>query len=78
MTVINQREATAQHRRLLRKLGDELRQAREDAGRSQREVARAAGIAQAHLSAIEAGDAEPSLEVLGRLGAVLGLDLSVR
>ena len=78
MTVINQREATAQHRRLLRKLGDELRQAREDAGRSQREVARAAGIAQAHLSAIEAGGAEPSLEVLGRLGAVLGLDLSVR
>lgn len=78
MRLINQREATAQHRRRLRRLGDELRQAREDAGRSQRAVARAAVVSQGHLCAIEAGDAEPSLEVLGRLGSALGLDLSVR
>lgn len=53
-------------------------QLREDAGVSQRRLALAAGVSRAHLGAIEAGEAEPSIEVLGRIGAALGADLSVR
>jgi transcriptional regulator with XRE-family HTH domain len=75
---LHQRNAALRHRRLLRAVGEECRRLREDAGRSQSAVARAAHVAQAHLSAIEAGEAEPSLEVLGRVGAALGTDLSVR
>jgi transcriptional regulator with XRE-family HTH domain len=78
MDPINQRETAARHRRVIRELGDEIRKLREDAGLSQRAVASAAKMAQAHLSAIEAGTAEPSLRVLQRLGAALGSDLSVR
>ena len=51
---------------------------REDAGRSQRTVASVAGIARSHLTDIEAGDAEPSILVLERIGAALGADLGVR
>ncbi|MFN8630463.1 MAG: helix-turn-helix transcriptional regulator [Chloroflexota bacterium] len=78
MTSLHRREAMAHHRRLLRALGEEIRRLREDAGLSQNAVAKAAGIAQAHLSAIEAGTAEPSLLILERIGAALGADLSVR
>ena len=78
MASINLRETAQRHRKLIRALGADLQQMREDAGRSQRSVARAAGVTQAHLSAIEAGEAEPSLEVLGRLGSALGADLSVK
>lgn len=78
MTTIHLRDTAARHTRLLRTLGEGIRRHREDAGLSQSEVAKAAGIAQGHLSDIEAGEAEPSLKVLGRLGAALGLDLSVR
>ena len=51
---------------------------REDAGRSQRTVASVAQIARSHLTDIEAGDAEPSLLVLERIGIALGADLGVR
>jgi transcriptional regulator with XRE-family HTH domain len=78
MATINLRETAARHRRLLRALGEDTRQMREDAGLSQSAVARAAGIAQSHLSEIEAGTTEPGLAVLGRIGAVLGVDLSIR
>ena len=78
MAQINLRAAARQHRGLIRTLGEHLRQLREDTGLSQTSIARAAGIAQAHLSAIEAGETEPSLEVLGRLGAALGADLSLK
>ena len=77
-TVINQRNARAARRYLLRALGTEIRRQREDAGRSQAVVARAAGIAQSQLSRVEAGIAEPSLEALIAIGAALGADLSVR
>jgi transcriptional regulator with XRE-family HTH domain len=62
----------------LQALASEMRALREDAGISQRAVARAAGLAQSSLSGIEGGRTEPSLETLGRLAAVLGCDLSVR
>lgn len=78
MERLNRRETAAEHRRILRGLGADLRRMREDAGHSQRAVARAAGIAQPYLSEIEAGGAEPSVEVLHRLGVVLGAQLSLR
>ena len=68
----------SRQRDLLRAIGEEVRRLRDDAGLSQRSVAASAGIAQSHLSRIEAGEAEPGLEVMLRLARVLGADLSVR
>lgn len=62
----------------MRAVGDHLRQMREDAGRSQAAVARAAGVSPGHLSRIEAGEAEPSELILERLGVALGAELGVR
>lgn len=49
-----------------------------EAGISQRQLARCAGVAPSYLWRIEAGEAQPSLEVLTVLGACLGADLGVR
>ena len=65
-------------RDLRQHLSADVRRAREDAGLSQRAVARAAGVSSATLSALELGRHDPSTEVLARVGAALGLDLSVR
>jgi transcriptional regulator with XRE-family HTH domain len=62
----------------MRRIGGDLRQLREDAGVSQAAVARAAGVNQPYLSRIEAGNAEPSIEVLIRLGLALATDLGLR
>ncbi len=78
MTTLNQRLLRTQRRDLWRALGLEVRRMREDAGRSQASIAAAAGINQSHLSRMEAGTAEPSLEVLLAIAAALGADLSVR
>ena len=78
MATVHVRETRSRHRQQLRGLGDELRQLREDAGRSQRAVAAAAGSSQGYLSKIEAGIASPSLRVLRFVSAALGADLSVR
>ena len=78
MTAINERLLRQRHRERLRALGAALRQMREDAGRSQATIARAAGVSTGHLCEIEAGDAEPSLLVLERIGLALGADLGVR
>jgi transcriptional regulator with XRE-family HTH domain len=78
MTTISHREMRAVQRRQFRSLGDELRQLREDAGRSQHAVAAAAGLSQGYVSKVEAGLARPSLAVLRRLSASLGVDLSLR
>jgi transcriptional regulator with XRE-family HTH domain len=78
MDRIGERRVADAKRRLVRRVGGELRQMREDAGVSQAAVARSAGINQPYLSRIEAGNAEPSLEVLLRLGLALGADLGVR
>jgi transcriptional regulator with XRE-family HTH domain len=75
---INVRRIRIQNRDLLRAIGDDIRRLREDAGFSQAFLAREAGICPSYLSYIEAGLREPSLEVLLRLGAVLGADLSIR
>jgi transcriptional regulator with XRE-family HTH domain len=49
-----------------------------DAHVSIAELSRATGIDDAHISRIEAGTANPSLEVLIALGLALGADLGVR
>ncbi len=74
----NRRDLRRRRRDLLRKVGIEIRRMREDAGRSQASLARAAAVAQSHLSTIEAGSAEPSLAVLMAVGEALGADLSIR
>lgn len=65
-------------RTLRHRVATDLRQARQDAGLSQRAVARAAGVSNATLSALERGLHDPTTEVLARVGAALGMDLSVR
>jgi transcriptional regulator with XRE-family HTH domain len=78
METVNRRQARSMHRDRLRAIGMELRHMREDSGRSQTAIAQVAGISQAHLSEIEAGTAEPGLEILGLVAAALGADLAVR
>jgi transcriptional regulator with XRE-family HTH domain len=78
MDLLNVRQHRTAKRDLMRRLGREIRALREDAGRSQRSVASAAGVAQSHLSGIEAGAEEPSVDILLRISAVLGADLSLR
>ena len=46
-------------------------------GLSQSALARLLGMRQPHVARLEAGDHEPSLTMLSRLSAVLGLDFSV-
>ena len=66
-------------RRALIDLGREIHSARLAHGLSQASVARSVGIAQSHVSEIERGRhfAVP-LEVLARIGASVGLDISLR
>jgi transcriptional regulator with XRE-family HTH domain len=61
-----------------RSIGSQIVTLRTDAHISQRRLAAAAGIAQAHLSRIERGLAEPSFAVLEAIAAMLGANLSVR
>src|SRR5215212_512807 len=53
-------------------VGERLRQAREAAGLSQRQLA-FAGCSPAYISRIEAGDRIPSLQLLRELGKRLGV-----
>ena len=61
-----------------RALAQEAYRLRSDTGLSQASVARAAGISTTHLSALEAGRVDASLNVFARVAAVLGADLTVR
>ena len=56
----------------------EVRRARDDAGISQRRLASVAGVSQGTLSRIETGEVEPTLEVLARIAAALGGEVSMR
>ena len=55
--------------------GERLKQAREAAGMSQAEVARALGLSQPAYSYIENGEKNPSLPVAKRLAVVLRTSL---
>ena len=66
-----------QGRKLLRSvLGDALRQARQEQGRTLADVAKAARISMPYLSEVERGRKEVSSEVLAALCEALGLDLA--
>ena len=62
----------------LRQLGAEIRRLREDSGLSLSAVGRAAGIHRSHLQLIEDGERDASSQVLARVAAVLGADVSTR
>lgn len=57
-----------------RTIGEIIRHARTKAGFRQAVVARAAGIAPAHLCMIESGVRVPTEDVIGALASCLGLD----
>lgn len=44
---------------------------------TQAELAAAVGVSRAHIASVEAGRANPSLEVVDRIGRALGLDLQL-
>jgi transcriptional regulator with XRE-family HTH domain len=73
-----QREATRRLRRVKAQIGGDLGRIRIDAGVSVAGLARVVGVDDAHIGRIEAGVANPSLEVLVALGVALGADLGVR
>jgi transcriptional regulator with XRE-family HTH domain len=60
------------------RLARELIAARAVAGLTQRQVARRAGVSQALVSQVERGQTTPSLDVMHRLAAATGYDLSFR
>ena len=63
---------------LRRRIGQDIRRLRLDAGLSIRALASAVVIDHGHLARIEVGTVEPGFAVLIAIGDVLGADLSVR
>jgi len=61
---------------LRRIIGHCLRSFRAEQSRTLSDVARAAGVSIAHLSAIERGHSEPSSEVLAAICMALGMGLA--
>jgi transcriptional regulator with XRE-family HTH domain len=62
-------------------VGQELREERQDTGRTLADVAEEAGVSTQYLSEIERGRKEPSSEVLQAVAGALGLrlvDLTIR
>jgi len=53
-----------------------LARAREKLGLTQKELAARAGVSQAYIAKLEGGEANPTLERIGSLLAVLGLTLT--
>lgn len=78
MTTRLQRTADNRATDLVRRLGEEFRRLREDAGIPQAVVAAQAGLSRGMLSKVEAGEVRPSIGTLSALAAALGADLSVR
>jgi transcriptional regulator with XRE-family HTH domain len=65
--------------RALTRVGEEIRSARHQAGLSQAVLARAVGVHRSTIGRIECGEIPGvSMDLLARLCAVVGLDLSVR
>ena len=65
-------------RRLHFQVGADVRRIRLDANLSIAELGRATGISAGHLVRVEAGQANPSIEVLVAIGVALGADTNVR
>jgi transcriptional regulator with XRE-family HTH domain len=75
---IGVRDLERRRRRVREHVGAQIHELREEAGISQRILAAAAGIDQAHLSRIERGLARPAIDVLVAIAVGLGADLGVR
>ena len=73
-----ERETSRRMRRLDLQLGEDIRRMRLDAGLSLTALGAIVGIHRTHLARIEAGIAQPSIEVLIAIGVALGADLSLR
>lgn len=56
-------------------LGEYLKQAREDAGLSLRDVATRSGVSFAHIRRLEQGERKPTVEVLQKVAEALSLNL---
>ncbi len=55
--------------------GDRVRQHRQHHGWSQETLAHEAGINRSYIASLEAGRRNPSLDLMARLAAALGVDL---
>jgi ribosome-binding protein aMBF1 (putative translation factor) len=64
-------------RRLQRELGDRLLERRLELGYSQRELAEKVGTSQNRIYLIESGEANPTLDTLGKLAEILDARLTV-
>ena len=60
----------------MKSIGDILREARTDFGRSQDDVAKNAGIEKTYLSRLENGHAQPTVEMLIRISRAMGCTVS--
>jgi transcriptional regulator with XRE-family HTH domain len=58
-----------------RRVGLNLQRLRRDKGLSQEELAHRARVHQTYLSGVEGGKRNPSIDVLGRVVAALGVDI---
>ncbi|MBI2781215.1 MAG: helix-turn-helix transcriptional regulator [Chloroflexi bacterium] len=72
------RELERKRRRVREHAGVQVRELREESGISQAALAAAAGIDQGHLSRIERGLVQPSIDVLVAVASALGADLGMR
>ena len=66
------------HREAVRAFGRDALRIRTDAGATQSDVSRVAGIDRSHYSRIEAGMANASLESMVAISTALGADISIR
>jgi len=69
--------AAYEQARLRHELAETIRARREELGWSQRQLAERAGMTQPGIARFEAGGTTPTLPVLERLAAALGLTLTV-
>jgi HTH-type transcriptional regulator / antitoxin HipB len=70
--------AAYEQARLRYELAEAIRSRREELGWSQRQLAERAGMTQPGIARFEAGGTTPTLPLLERLAAALGLTLQVR
>jgi len=69
--------AAYEQTRLRHELAEAVRARREELGLSQRQLAERAGMTQPGIARFEAGGTTPTLPLLERLAAALGLSLTV-
>lgn len=78
MSTVGPRDVRRRHTKLVRWIGEQIRDRRLEVGLTQRHLAACANVDQGFLSKIESGTARASLAVLVALSTCLGADLGVR